>query len=305
MGECDVGQESVGLIGAGRMGGGIGRNLLRRGYGVSVYDADPAAVQRLTVSGALSADSPRQVAERSAIIITVLPDGPDVERAVLGPEGVLRGARPGTIVLDCSVIDPDITRRVGAAVRAAGCGMVDAGMGGLPSAAEEGTLFFMVGATPEDLARVKPLLEAMGKESIHCGGPGMGVSVKLINNLLALTILSANLEALAMGARAGLTPEVVLHVFRSTFADNRLLHTLVPDKILKGDHEPGFTAELAHKDAGLAVALAARLKTPIWTMGQVRQLLTLILAQGKGQMAHTVLATAIEEFTGVRFSEWK
>jgi 4-hydroxybutyrate dehydrogenase/sulfolactaldehyde 3-reductase len=234
----------------------------------------------------------------------VLPDGPDVERAVLGPDGVLSGAQPGTIVLDCSVIDPEITRRVGAALRAAGCGMVDVGMGGLPPAAEEGALFFMVGATAEDLARVKPLLEAMGKESIHCGGPGMGVSVKLINNLLALTILAANLEALAMGARAGLRPEVVLHVFGSTFADNRLLHTLVPEKILKGDHEPGFTAELASKDAGLAVALASRLRTPIWTMSQVRQLLTLILAEGKGQKAHTVLATAIEEFSGVRFSEW-
>jgi 4-hydroxybutyrate dehydrogenase/sulfolactaldehyde 3-reductase len=287
------------------MGRGIGRNLLRKGYAVCVYDVNPAAVARLAASGATPAGSPRHVAERSGIVVTVLPDGPDVERAVLGPDGVLSGAKPGTIVLDCSVIDPEITRRVGAALRAAACGMVDVGMGGLPSAAEEGALFFMVGATPEDLARVKPLLEAMGKESIHCGGPGMGVSVKLINNLLALTILAANLEALAMGARAGLTPEVVLHVFRSTYADNRLLHTLVPEKILRGDHEPGFTAELAHKDAGLAVALAARLKTPIWTMGQVRQLLTLILAQGKGQQAHTVLATAIEEFAGVRFSEWK
>ena len=299
-----MGQESVGLIGAGRMGCGIGRNLLRKGYAVSVYDVDPGAVARLAASGATPADSPRQVAERSAIIVTVLPDGPDVERAVLGPEGVLSGARPGTIVLDCSVIDPDITRRVGAALRAAGCGMVDAGMGGLPPAAEEGALFLMVGATPEDLARVQPLLTAMSKEVIHCGGPGMGVSVKLINNVLALTILAANLEALAMGARAGLTPEVVLHVFRSTFADNRLLHTLVPDKILKGDHEPGFTAELAHKDASLAVSLASRLRTPIWTMSQVHQLLTLVLAQGKGGKAHTVLATAIEEFTGVRFSEW-
>jgi 4-hydroxybutyrate dehydrogenase/sulfolactaldehyde 3-reductase len=298
-------QEAVGLIGVGRMGYGIGRNLLRKGYRVTAYDVEPSAVARLSASGATPAESPRQVAERSEFIVTVLPDGPDVEQVVLGPQGVLSGATPGTILVDCSVIDPEITRRVGAALRAAGCGMVDVGMGGLPAAAEEGTLFFMVGATPEDLARVQPLLGAMGKETIHCGGPGMGMSVKLINNLLALTILAADLEALAMSARAGLAPEVVLHVFRSTFADNRLLHTLVPEKILKGDHEPGFTAELAHKDAGLAVALASRLQTPIWTMSQVRQLLTLILAEGKGQKAHTVLATAIEEFAGVRFSEWK
>ena len=298
-------EQRIGLIGLGKMGHGIGKNLLRKGYALTVYDVDPTAVTSLAAFGATPAASPKQVAERSGIVVTVLPDGPDVERVVLGPDGVLSGARPGTIVLDCSTIDPEVTRRIEAAMRAAGCGMVDAGMGGLPPAAEDGTLLLMVGATPEDFERVKPLLDAMGRQSFHCGGPGAGMSIKLINNLLALAILSADLEALAMGVRAGLKPDVVLDVLRSTFADNKLLHTLVPDKILKGDHEPGFKAGLAHKDAGLAMTLASNLRVPIWTMGQVRQLLSLVLAQGKGEQAHTVLATAIEEFIGTRFSQWK
>jgi 3-hydroxyisobutyrate dehydrogenase-like beta-hydroxyacid dehydrogenase len=298
-------EQRIGLIGLGKMGHGIGRNLLRKGYSLTVYDVDPEAVARLAALGAAAAPSPRQVAAQSDIVVTVLPDGPDVERVVLGPDGVTSGMKPGTIVLDCSTIDPEVTRRVGAALRAGGGGMVDAGMGGLPTAAEEGTLFFMVGATPEDLERVRPLLEAMGKQILHCGGPGAGMSMKLINNLLALSVLAADLEALAMGVQAGLTPEVMLQALRSTFADNKPLHTLVPDKILKGDHAPGFKVALAAKDAGLAVAYASSLRVPIWTMGQVRHLLSHILAQGKGEQAHTVLATAFEEITGRRFSEWK
>jgi len=298
-------KQRIGLIGLGKMGHGIGKNLIRKGYVLTVYDVDPAAVARLSALGAAPAVSPKQVAEGSDIVITVLPNGPDVEHVVLGPEGVVAGARPGTIVLDCSTIDPQVTRRIGAALRAAGCGMVDAGMGGMPPAAEDGSLILMVGATPEDLARVTPLLEAMGKQSIHCGGPGAGMSVKLINNLLAMTILAADLEALAMGVRAGIKPEALLRVLCSTFADNKPLHTLVPEKILQGDHEPGFKAVLAHKDVGLAVDFAASLRVPIWTLGPVRQLLSLVLAQGKGEQANTVVATAFEEIIGTRFSEWK
>jgi len=276
-------EQRIGLVGLGKMGHGIGKNLLRKGYELAVYDVDPKAVAGLAAFKATPAASPKGVAERSDIVVTVLPDGPDVERAVLGQDGVSSGARPGTIVLDCSTIDPEVTCRVGAALRSAGCGMVDAGMGGLPPAAEEGTLLFMVGATPEDFDRVKPLLDAMGKQSIHCGGPGTGMSVKLINNLLAMTILCADLEALAMGVRAGLKPDVLLSVLRSTFADNKPLHALVPDKILKGDHVPGFKAKLANKDVGLVVSYASSLRVLIWTMGQTRQLLSLVLSQGKGE----------------------
>lgn len=297
--------QRIGLIGLGKMGHGIGKNLLRKGYVLTIYDVDPTAVARLAALGGTPAASPKQVAEQSEIVITVLPDGPDVERVVLGPEGVVKGARPGTILLDCSTIDPEVTRRVGAALRVAGCGMVDAGMGGMPPAAEEGSLILMVGAMPEDLARVTPLLEAMGKQSFHCGGPGAGMSVKLINNLLAMTILAADLEALAMGVRAGLKPDVMLRVLCSTFADNKPLHTLVPEKILQGDHEPGFKAVLAHKDVGLAVNFASSLRVPTWTLGPVRQLLSLVLAQGKGEEANTVIATVFEEIVGSRFSDWK
>ena len=296
-------QETVGLIGLGKMGSAVGTNLLRKGYGLVGYDLDPQAVGRMAALGAIAADSATAVARGADTIITILPNGPDVERAVLGPEGILAGAHPGTLVLECSTIAPEVTRRVGDAVRAAGYRLVDAAIGRLPKEAEEAKLVFMVGATPEDLEAVRPLLAQMGTEIFHCGGPGAGVTMKLVNNLLAHTIMSADLEALTIGAKAGLDVALMIRVMSSTGAENRLLSTQVKTSALSGAFDTGFKAVLAHKDVGLALGMAARLNVPLWALPPVQQVLSLTLARGRGDLASIGIATVIEEAAGVQLGK--
>jgi 3-hydroxyisobutyrate dehydrogenase-like beta-hydroxyacid dehydrogenase len=292
----------IGMIGLGLMGRGMGTNLVKKGYSVTVNDVDPAAVEVLRQRGARVAASPKAVAADSEIVITVVPDGPDVEAVVLGADGVLAGARPGTILVECSTIDPAVTQRVGKAVRAAGCCMVDAGMGRSSAEAEAGRLLFMVGAEPADFEVVRPVLEAMGTDIFHCGGPGTGISMKMVNNLLNISLLAADLEALALGTKAGLSMEVMLRVLTTTAANNPHLKITVQDQVLVGNFQPGFKAVMAQKDLGLAQNMAARLGVPLFTLTQARQLYSIAVAQGKGDLSMGVIAQVLEDIAGVRLA---
>jgi 4-hydroxybutyrate dehydrogenase/sulfolactaldehyde 3-reductase len=295
-------QSRVGLIGVGLMGRGMGKNLLQKGFPLTVYDIDPAAVGPLRQQGAIVAKLPSEVARSSDIVITVVPDSPDVEAAILGPEGVMAGARPGTILIECSTIDPHVTKRVGQAVRAGGCRLVDAAMGRSSKEAEEGRLIFMVGAEPQDLEAVRPVLEAMGTDIFHCGGPGAGITMKMINNLLNISLLSADLEALVLGVKAGLDVEVMLGVLTRTAANNPHLKITVQDQVLAGNYQPGFKAVMALKDLGLAQNMAARLGVPLFTLTQARQVYSIAVAQGKGDLSMGVIGAVLEQLAGVRLA---
>jgi 4-hydroxybutyrate dehydrogenase / sulfolactaldehyde 3-reductase len=292
---------TIGLIGLGLMGSGLGRNLLKHGYPLVVHDLSPAAVDKLVSQGASAGGSARAVAERSEVVITVLPDGPDVEATLLGPEGIVKAARPGTMFVDCSTVDPAVTLRLGTAVRAAGCRFVDAAMGRQVENAQNGTLMFMVGATDEDFAAVQPVLAAMGTDIIHCGGPAAGISAKVINNLLASTIFQADVEALVIAARAGLSIDMMIDLLSKTAAHNAALLTSV-QKVLVQDYEPGFKARLAHKDMGLAESLAARVGAPLFALATTRPLLSLALTQGNGERASQVVAETLQEVARVRLA---
>jgi 4-hydroxybutyrate dehydrogenase/sulfolactaldehyde 3-reductase len=298
-----MGQKPIGLIGVGKMGHAVGMNLLRKGHQLIVFDLDPRAIQQMVARGAFAAGSSKAVAEQVDSVITILPNGPDVERAVLGPAGILAGARPGSLLLECSTISPHVSKRIGEAVRAAGCRMVDAAIGRLPKDAEEGNLVLMVGAAAEDLEIVRPLLAQMGSDIFHCGGPGAGVAMKLVNNLLAHAIMSADLEALAIGVKAGLDPDLMIRVLSSTAAANRLLSTQVQKNALSGDYAPGFKAVLAHKDIGLALNMAAQLHVPLWSLAPVQQVLNLMLSGGRGELSSIGIAAVIEEAAGVRLGK--
>ena len=296
-------KQSVGVIGLGLMGGGIAKNLAQKGFAVGVFDLDPAAMARLERLGATGADSPDALAADREVIITVVPYSPQVEEALLGPRGALRGARPGTIFVDCSTIDPAASQAIGDQVRAAGCRFVDCGMGGSSTHSDEGTLLFMVGATEEDFAAVRPILEATARQIFHCGGPNAGITTKVINNTLAATIFAADAEALVLGRKAGVSAEALLAVFKATFANNPALHTLVYSDVLPGKYEPGFKAWMAHKDLGLGQNLAARLGVPLFALGPARQLYSAALAQGYADRAHTIVAKVLEEIAGVKVGE--
>ena len=254
---------TTGFIGLGRMGKPMASNLQKKGHGLVVYDLAPGPVKELAALGAKAVTSIAEVAKNADIVITMLPSGIEVEQILLGPDGVIANAKRGTLLMDMSTIDPQTTDRLAAQAKEAGMTMVDAPVGRLASHADRGECLFMVGASEADLARVKPLLEAMGNTIHHCGAVGTGMRTKLVNNYLSIVSCQMNAEALALSQRFGLSLEKTLDVLYGTTATNGQLKIAWPAKVLKGDIEPGFTIELAHKDLSLIVTAANNAKVPM------------------------------------------
>jgi 4-hydroxybutyrate dehydrogenase/sulfolactaldehyde 3-reductase len=238
-------------------------NLRRKGFPLAVFDVNPVPVRQLEELGAAGAFSLAAVASASDIVVTMLPDSASVEDVLLGVDGVLAHLRPGSLIMDMSTIDPLLTDRLAAAAVEKECAFVDAPVGRLASHAERGESLFMVGATDDAFARVKPLLEAMGTTIHHCGAPGAGIRTKLVNNYLAIVSCGFNAEALALSQRFGLSLEKTLEVVHGTTATNGQLKIAWASKVLKGDTEPGFTIDLAHKDLNLIVDAANATGVPV------------------------------------------
>ena len=246
---------NVGFIGLGTMGAPMARNLLRNGHRLVVADVQPAAVSELTAAGATAAATPREVAGASDIVITMLPDAPDVLRVALGDDGVVAGIRRDSVYIDMSTIDPQTTRTVGAAIAAKGAAMIDSPVGKTADAAVAGTLTLMVGGEADVVARCRPLLDCMGTDFFHCGELGAGQTMKLINNLLATAVSEASIEALVTGVKAGLSIDTMMSVLGTTMAWNNALAIALPKRPLAGDFAPGFMMKLAQKDCRLALKL--------------------------------------------------
>ena len=249
----------VGFIGLGTMGGPMARNLLKKGHHVVAFDVHPASVRALEEAGAASADTPKAVAAQSEVVITMLPDAPDVERVALGKDGIVEGIRPGSVYVDMSTIDPSTTRKVGAAMAAKGVSMIDSPVGKTADHAVAGTLTLMVGGPEATIARVRSVLDCMGTDFFHCGELGAGQTMKLLNNLLAAAVGEASIEALVAGTKAGLSLETMMSVLRTTMAWNNQLAISMPKRSLVGDFKPGFMMKLAHKDCRLALKMVEEL----------------------------------------------
>ena len=274
--------EMIGFIGLGVMGRPMASNLARKGFNLVVYDVNPAPLGQLETLGARAAANCAAVAEGSDVVITMLPNSADVEEVLLGSGGVLARLRPGTAIMDMSTVDPLLTDRVAAAAAAKGIAFVDAPVGRLSAHAERGESLFMVGATAEAFARVKPLLEAMGTTIHHCGGPGAGMRTKLVNNYLAIVSCAFNAEALALSQRFGLSLEKTLDVVHGTTATNGQLKIAWATKVLKGDTAPGFTIDLAHKDLTLIVDAARAVKVPMPIGATALESFSAARTQGEG-----------------------
>jgi 3-hydroxyisobutyrate dehydrogenase-like beta-hydroxyacid dehydrogenase len=246
---------NVGFIGLGTMGAPMARNILKKGHALTVFDVVPPAVSALVALGAHAAATPADVARASDIVITMLPDAPDVLRVALGPDGVVEGIRAGAIYVDMSTIDPGTTKEVGAAIRAKSAAMIDSPVGKTADAAVAGTLTLMVGGDAADIARARPVLDCMGTDFFHCGALGAGQTIKLINNLLATCIAEASVEALVAGTKAGIALDTMLAVFKTTMAWSNQLAIAMPKRPLAGDFSPGFMMKLAHKDCRLALQM--------------------------------------------------
>ena len=247
----------VGFIGLGAMGAPLAKNLLSKGFDLHVFDLDPAKTEILVSLGARRAASVAAAAKGADIVITILPATAHVEAVVLGSAGVLENIDPGTVLMEMSTIDAKATDNVAAACAAQNIGFVDSPVGRLVLHAERGESLFMVGANDAEFEKVVPLLNAMGNAIHRCGPPGAGSRMKVINNFMLLSIAEIVAESIALGTKLGLTPEIMRDVTGATTAANGQFHTLMVNKVLKGDIEPGFTVDLAFKDMTLAINAAA------------------------------------------------
>lgn len=294
--------ETIGFIGLGRMGRPMASNLCRKGFRLLVHDINREAVTALEGLDARAASSVAEVASQSDVVLTMLPNSAIVETVIAGADGVLAHSRLGrlgnlgnlgNLIMDMSTIDPLVTDRLAAAAVAKGCAFVDAPVGRLASHAERGECLFMVGATDESLSRVRPLLEAMGTTIHHCGGMGTGMRTKLVNNYLAIISCQLNAEALTLSQRLGLSLEKTLEVIHGTTATNGQLRIAWPLKVLKGDIEPGFTIDLAHKDLTLIVEAANTVGVPMPVGAAAREAFSAARAQGYGAKDFSAMVDAL------------
>lgn len=262
-------------------------NLVRKGFDVSAFDIDPVKVGRLAEMGAHAVGSALDAASRKHVVITMLPETRHVEQVVLGPGGILAAMEPGAILVDMSTIDPSGTDRVAAACMERDVRFCDCPVGRLVSHAERGDSLFMIGGDDDIVAEIDPLLQAMGTAFLRCGPVGMGTRMKVVNNYMLLVTAQLVSESLVLGAKLGLSAEIIKQVTAATTATNGQLQIAFPSKVLKGDIEPGFTLDLAFKDLTLAMnaAAQARIGLPV------------------GAAAHAVVGAArATKFAGKDFS---
>lgn len=252
----------VGFVGLGVMGAPMALNVLKGGHELTVYDLNPEAVNALVKAGANAAQSGSEVGRLSEVVITMLPEPHHVESAILGPNGIASGLQAGGVVIEMSTIDPTTSRRVGDALRKRGMELVDSPVGKTSEHAISGTLTLMVGGNKEAIDLVTPVLNCIGTDTYYCGGPGTGHAMKMTNNLLATTIMIANIEALTIGKKNGLTLELMQEVMKTTMAWNQQFAVAMPKKAFVGDDAPGFAIRLACKDVRLACEAADQMGTP-------------------------------------------
>jgi 4-hydroxybutyrate dehydrogenase/sulfolactaldehyde 3-reductase len=274
-------------------------NLVRKDFPVTVFDVNPVPVRQLEQLGARAAIDCAAIADDSDIVVSMLPNSATVEEVLLGAGGILARLRPGCAVMDMSTVDPVLTDRVSSAAAEKGIAFVDAPVGRLASHAERGESLFMVGATAAAFARVKPLLDAMGTTIHHCGGAGAGIRTKLVNNYLAIVSCAFNAEALALSQRFGLSLEKTLDVVHGTTATNGQLKIAWAAKVLKGDTEPGFTIDLAHKDLTLIVDAANAVKVPMPIGAAARESFSAARTQGQGAKDFSAMVDVLCDFARI------
>jgi len=286
--------ERIGFIGLGIMGKPMARNLLKAGYQLVVHNRSRGPVEELQREGAEGAGSPAEVAERSDVIITMLPDTPDVRQVVEGERGVLEGIRQGSLLIDMSTISPIATRELASRVEERGARMLDAPVSGGDVGAQQGTLSIMVGGREEDFQRALPIFQVLGKTITYLGPSGSGQVVKACNQIVVALTIEAVSEALVLGAKAGVDPAKIVQVLMGGMAGNRVLE-MRKDNFLGHTFNPGFKVALHHKDLGIALQTGRELGVPLPATALVDQAFAALEARGRSQQDHTALITLLEE----------
>lgn len=286
--------ERIGFIGLGIMGRPMAHNLLAAGYPLAVFNRSKAAANQLVSAGAEQAACAREVAERSDVIITMLPDSPHVQDVIAGDGGVLEGAREGSLWIDMSTISPVVTQSLARMARERGVGALDAPVSGGDVGARQGTLSIMVGGSDGDFRRAAPIFEVLGKTVVHVGDSGAGQIVKACNQIVVALTIEAVSEALVLGAKAGVNPEMIIAVLSGGLAGNKVMEVR-KSNFLQHDFTPGFKVALHHKDLGIALAAGREYGVPLPTTALVEQMLLALKMRGQGEQDHSALLTLIED----------
>ena len=286
------GQTVVGFIGLGIMGRPMARNLLRAGYRLRVHNRSRGPVDELVGLGASAAASPAEAARGADVVITMLPDSPDVERVVSGPQGVEEGLRPGGVLIDMSTISPLVTRQLAERLKERGIHLLDAPVSGGEKGAIEASLSIMVGGEPEVFQACRPLLEALGKNIVHVGPTGAGQVAKACNQVVVAVTLQAVGEALMLAERAGVDPARVRQALLGGFAHSRILE-VHGQRMLEGDFRPGFKVRLHHKDLAIALATGRAAGVPLLATALVQELFGTMVSRGWGDADHSALSALL------------
>ncbi|MEQ1910215.1 MAG: NAD(P)-dependent oxidoreductase [Vicinamibacterales bacterium] len=293
--------ETVGFVGLGVMGRPMAKHIAAKGYAVVVFNRSRPAIDELVAAGATAADSPADVARRATVIVTMVSDTPDVEAVLTGPQGILDGLQPGSVVIDMSSISPVATKRLAAAVAAKGSSMLDAPVSGGEIGAVNGTLSIMVGGDAAALARVRPILECMGNPEriVHVGpASGDGQTCKICNQIAIGGALAGVSEAFALARKAGVDPARVREALLGGFAASRVLE-VHGERMLKGNYVPGFRARLYQKDLRLAQEAAGASGVAIPATAVVAQLLNALVASGGADLDYSALGTVLFDLAGL------
>lgn len=299
--EIAPGKTRVGWIGTGVMGLSMCGRLMNAGYSATVYNRTRSRTKPLVDRGAKDAASPREVAESSDVIFTIVGYPADVREVTLGADGTLAGAKPGSVLVDMTTSEPALALEIFEAARAKGVGSVDAPVSGGDVGAKEARLSIMIGGEAETVAALQPLFEAMGKTIVRQGAAGAGQHTKMVNQILIATTMIGVCEALLYGHKAGLDPETVLKSVGSGAAGSWSLNNLGP-RMIAGNFEPGFFVEHFLKDMGIALAEARRLRLSLPGLALADQLYRAVDAQGYGRKGTQALLLALARLSEV---DWK
>ncbi len=288
---------TIAFIGLGIMGGPMAANLVDAGYDVVGYNRSRPAVDHLVEHGGQGADSVSAAVSGADVVVTMLPDSPDVEDVALGEDGIYASAKPGTLHVDCSSIRPDVARRVAEAGTSRGLRVIDAPVSGGETGAVEATLSIMVGGDAADVEEVRPILEKLGKTVVHVGGHGAGQTVKAANQLIVAGTIELVAEAIVFLEAYGVDTEAAVKVLAGGLAGNAILDRKAAG-MLSREFKPGFRVDLHHKDMGIVTSAAREAGVAIPLGAHVAQLVGSLRAQGHGDLDHSALLLLVEQLSG-------
>jgi 2-hydroxy-3-oxopropionate reductase len=292
--------ETIGFVGLGVMGKPMAKNLIKSGFSLVVHNRSRGAVDEVVAAGAKAGTSPADVARQATVVITMVPDTPDVELVLSGEDGVLSTLQRDAIVIDMSSISPAVTQRLAKQVAEKKASMLDAPVSGGEIGAINASLSIMVGGEASAFQRARPILDAMGNPErvVRIGPPGAGQTCKVCNQMVIGGTLAAVSEAFALAKKAGVDPALVRQALLGGFAASRVLE-VHGERILNGNYVPGFRTRLFHKDLKIASQTLAEQESPALVAAVVQQLVSALMASGKGDADYSALATVLFEMAGI------